>query len=103
MRGSPEAQQQRDEEKREACKQRNITLIEVPYWWDRSKSSLVATVLKNRPDLEGLLRNQVTDNAKPIPDEYPASIKQYTRASKIFGIELPMPAPWISTQDPKGW
>lgn len=28
-----------------------ITLIEVPYWWDKSISSLVATIYHYRPDL----------------------------------------------------
>lgn len=30
-----DVQQQKDEEKRKICKENNITLIEVPYWWNR--------------------------------------------------------------------
>ena len=37
-------QRQRDEEKRKACEEKGITLIEVPYWWDRQISSLVAMI-----------------------------------------------------------
>ena len=30
---------------------KGITLIEVPYWWDRKYESLQATVYSQRPDL----------------------------------------------------
>jgi len=33
--GSPEKQRERDQEKRRACEAANITLIEIPYWWER--------------------------------------------------------------------
>lgn len=42
---------QRDKEKRDECKRREITLIEVPYWWDAKAESLLATIHKHRPDL----------------------------------------------------
>lgn len=29
-----------------------VTLIQVPYWWDKSVASLAATILKYRPDIE---------------------------------------------------
>ena len=41
----------RDEEKKRACAKAEITLIEVPYWWDRTKESLAATIHKARSDL----------------------------------------------------
>ena len=41
----------RDKEKREACEKMNLTLIEVPYWWDQKKESLIATINKLRPDI----------------------------------------------------
>eukprot|EP01114_Cavostelium_apophysatum_P001389 TRINITY_DN11199_c0_g1_i1.p1 TRINITY_DN11199_c0_g1~~TRINITY_DN11199_c0_g1_i1.p1 ORF type:complete len:588 (-),score=156.40 TRINITY_DN11199_c0_g1_i1:19-1782(-) len=66
--GAAEQLLKRDEEKRVACKKQNITLIEVPYWWDQTFQSLAATVRELRPDL-------VTENklrgAKPIPKEKP--------------------------------
>lgn len=41
----------RDAEKREACKKFGITLIEVPYWWDYKKESIVELVRQTRADL----------------------------------------------------
>jgi hypothetical protein len=43
-----------------------ITLIEVPYWWDNTKDSLMATIKQHReelaPDADGF----------PIPRENPS-------------------------------
>jgi hypothetical protein len=42
---------QKDEEKRKACRENEITLIEVPYWWNKETSSLAATINNERKDL----------------------------------------------------
>lgn len=41
----------RDIQKKIECKRRGITIVEIPYWWDRSPTSLVATIIHARPDL----------------------------------------------------
>lgn len=41
-----EAAVQRDTEKKRACNDIGITLIEIPYWWDETISSLAATIKK---------------------------------------------------------
>ncbi len=45
------AQAINDQNKRAACEEHGITLIEIPYWWDRRRESLLATVYQHRPDL----------------------------------------------------
>jgi len=54
---------QRDEEKRIACRENEITLIVIPYWWNKETSSLAATIQKQRSDL--VLSE--THEAQPIP------------------------------------
>jgi hypothetical protein len=49
--GSPKQQKEHDQQKREACQQAGISLVEVPYWWDLSASSLVLFIKTCRPDL----------------------------------------------------
>src|SRR5689334_12803883 len=49
--GNKWSQKERDNEKRLACEEKRITLIEIPYWWDREKSSLMATIHAKRSDL----------------------------------------------------
>lgn len=54
-------QQSRDFLRRQACKQHEITLIEVPYWWNGKEGalifavkyleSLIASILQHRPQL----------------------------------------------------
>jgi hypothetical protein len=41
----------RDQQKRKACLEAGITLIEIPYWWDYEEDSLRATIHSHRPDL----------------------------------------------------
>ena len=41
----------RDEDKRMACSEHGVTLVDIPYWWDKEKSSLVATIRQHRPEL----------------------------------------------------
>jgi hypothetical protein len=62
-------QQQRDKEKREVCQQKGITLIEIPYWWDKKTSSVIATIQQHRPDL---IRDRI--GGDPIPMQNPEEI-----------------------------
>eukprot|EP01114_Cavostelium_apophysatum_P023042 TRINITY_DN8558_c0_g1_i1.p1 TRINITY_DN8558_c0_g1~~TRINITY_DN8558_c0_g1_i1.p1 ORF type:complete len:373 (-),score=66.08 TRINITY_DN8558_c0_g1_i1:152-1270(-) len=49
--GTEEKDLKRDSVKRKACDGLGITLIEIPYWWDQKKESLMATIKKHRSDL----------------------------------------------------
>ena len=57
----------RDQEKRESCLESDITLIEIPYWWDNQLESLVATINQRRSDL--LLEIPLSKKqGQPIPE-----------------------------------
>jgi hypothetical protein len=55
----------RDEEKVAACKASGITLIVVPYWWDKTRQSLAATLYKVRPDIWTTEKNPQTYTSIP--------------------------------------
>jgi hypothetical protein len=40
-----------DSMKRELCSEAGITLVEIPYWWNKKADSLAATIYAHRPDL----------------------------------------------------
>src|SRR4051812_44364323 len=62
-----------DDEKKLLCKSEGITLIEVPYWWDGTKESLLGTITSQRPELLSNSRfaNSKTEinSFKPIPEK----------------------------------
>jgi hypothetical protein len=37
---------ERDQKKKEACQREGLTLISIPYWWDKSKSSLECIIVE---------------------------------------------------------
>jgi len=49
--GYVKPQQERDDIKRKACQHQGITFLEVPYWWQRDKESIVTLLHKQRPDI----------------------------------------------------
>ena len=61
-RSSLDENKSRDLQKSDLCKEKGITLIQIPYWWDRKYESLAATVYAYRPDL---FKEQPSGN--PIP------------------------------------
>ncbi len=40
-----------DQRKQELCRADGITLITIPYWWDKTVESLASKVHKERPDI----------------------------------------------------
>ena len=99
-------QKEKDKEKRIACKENGITLIEIPYWWDFKKSSLVATIHFHRPDLI-----PSPGEGQPIPSELPATnlkgIKYifYLYLKSLSGLkeELMHAEDWDGNEDLRGW
>jgi hypothetical protein len=49
--GSHVAVNKNDKQKKELCSDAGITLIDIPFWWDQTESSLLATLSLYRPDL----------------------------------------------------
>jgi hypothetical protein len=41
----------KDQRKRDACQATGITLIEIPYWWDKTSTSLATTIRQQRKDI----------------------------------------------------
>jgi hypothetical protein len=67
--GSASKRQHNDKIKREIAKDEGITLISVPFWWDKNPASLAATIRQIRPDIEV---NFV--ESFPIPTEVPRRV-----------------------------
>eukprot|EP01124_Arcella_intermedia_P023593 TRINITY_DN3774_c0_g1_i1.p1 TRINITY_DN3774_c0_g1~~TRINITY_DN3774_c0_g1_i1.p1 ORF type:complete len:364 (+),score=65.72 TRINITY_DN3774_c0_g1_i1:160-1251(+) len=42
---------ERDKKKKKSCEEKSITLVTVPYWWDRQSTSLATTLHTERPDI----------------------------------------------------
>ncbi len=53
------------------CEQSGITLIVVPFWWDKSMESLVGTIASARPDI--IMNRKAGD---VIPMEMPPQLPQ---------------------------
>ena len=49
--GNRVKRQLHDDEKRKACREQGITLVQVPYWWDFQTPSLVATIRRHKEEL----------------------------------------------------
>jgi hypothetical protein len=82
---------QRDKERREYCELNDITLFEIPYWWDKQVPSLLATIYKQRKDLipdPGL--------GKSIPMDFEGIISG-KESELMHGQE------WDGEQDLTGW
>jgi len=60
--------QQRDQSKQEICKSRGISLIVIPFWWDKYLESLSHTIHKYRPDI---IPNTKSISGEAIPDSIP--------------------------------
>lgn len=54
-----------DAERQAVCVYMNITLVEIPYWWDGSVAKLLNTIHHRRPDVI----NEPVGDGLPIPDE----------------------------------
>lgn len=65
--GPQRKQKERDDEKRRACLERGITLVEVPFWWDKTKESLQNSIHQANKELIAS-----TGDGSPISKDPPA-------------------------------
>ena len=70
--------QRRDQAKRKFASQFGITLIPIPFWWDRSSDSLASTIEYYRPDINLQTKKKVL----PIPPEMPDRFKKARMKSR---------------------
>jgi hypothetical protein len=70
-----------------------ITLVVIPFWWNKSLSSIASTIQALRPDIE---LTYITDTTIPshMPDKYYKRIKYLKWVS---------PKPYDEQLDPTGW
>jgi hypothetical protein len=75
--GSLATYQRRDRAKLKFASQFGITVISIPFWWDRSSDSLASTIEYYRPDI-----NLQAKKALPIPPEMPDRFKKARMKSR---------------------
>jgi hypothetical protein len=91
--GSSLKRQQMDEIKKDITSKIGITLISIPFWWNKSLSSLAATIRHYRPDVP---LNVLTDSL-PIQSHLPERLKQR------FYYKPNVPQEYSENIDPTGW
>jgi hypothetical protein len=89
--GNALQRQQADLFKSTFANQLGITLVSIPFWWDKSSDSLAATIMSKRPDINISIRSM------PIPTEMPPKFQR-----KFYYI------PCVATKhkdqlNPTGW
>jgi hypothetical protein len=89
--GKSSDRQRADQIKRNFASQMGITLISIPFWWDKSPNSLVSTIRLYRPDI-----NIHTPTSAPIPVEMP---RKFMRFKYIPTVAKEMK----NEIDPTGW
>ena len=90
-----------DETKIIKTKEIGISLIHVPYWWDKKISSLRATIATIRPDV---IEKQVKNTDIPIPTE-PLTERgeRISRKKNLIKSKLMLSTDWNREDDPTGW
>lgn len=81
----------RDAKKKQICSNHGITVIPIPYWWDKKIESLAATAHQYRPDVFPFTQGS------PIPVDPPLTKKQRSMYPLMLGTE------WGLEEDPTGY
>jgi len=85
--GSPAPLKRKDIEKRSACEQAGITLIEIPFWWRSKSAHIQEAIRKARPDLLLWYHPEETDLAeymyRPISNDLHHRFNQKTHIDRF--------------------
>jgi hypothetical protein len=80
--------------KRKYANQMGITVISIPFWWDKLPTSLAATIRSFRPDIDF---DSVPQSVAGIPSVMPVKLQQQFRykpnSAKVYDDKI----------DPTGW
>jgi hypothetical protein len=68
--GDYQKKQETDLHKAQQLKDAGITLITIPFWWDSTDESLIATIQRQRPDIVVSV-----NSGQPIPEDMPIHIR----------------------------
>eukprot|EP01124_Arcella_intermedia_P012701 TRINITY_DN19044_c0_g2_i1.p1 TRINITY_DN19044_c0_g2~~TRINITY_DN19044_c0_g2_i1.p1 ORF type:complete len:446 (+),score=129.38 TRINITY_DN19044_c0_g2_i1:700-2037(+) len=85
----------RDIKKKETCKEKGITLITIPYWWDRHKESLSSTLHHALPEV-------FPKSESPQIPVVPPLKKEMVKNNEVATL-LMHGREWNNEQDPTGW
>jgi hypothetical protein len=91
--GKATERQRADQAKHAFATNYGITVISIPFWWDKSPKSLAATILQHRPDIH------ISENllGTPIPSEMPSKFKAHLK----YNPNTPME--YDDRVNPTGW
>jgi hypothetical protein len=59
------------------AKSQGLSVLFVPFWWDRSQSSLLASILEKFPQLGEFIKIAVSAKTKPIPQETTVTLSKW--------------------------
>jgi hypothetical protein len=90
--GQASNRQRADNIKREFAAKLGITLISIPFWWDKSLTSLAATIYSHRPDLS---LDGLTSGVVPV--------KMPNKLQNKFYYVPNVPTNYKEDKDPTGW
>jgi hypothetical protein len=92
--GNASTRQKADKLKAQFAKSMGITLITIPFWWNRTKASLAALIGYHRPDISRMYSRTVP--SLEVPSAYHRPFNYHPNACKDMKMQ--------GTQfDPTGW
>ena len=87
--------------------QQGITLVSVPYWWDRSVHSLAASILQIRPDVLSMQVDPTSSFYVTVPKNQRESVELMLRGERQPSAQSPLSLmlayKYNSRVSPNGW